>query len=165
MNTDDASAGSIFIARNASGISVPAVAATNMLMIIAAPMITPSAGLPFQIHTTMPATRPQAMPFATPTTASFSSAFRVFAHDSSPRAIPRMMTVSVCIAALPPIPATTGMKTASALHWLMVPSNIATTDAATNAVTRFTCSQGNRFLSDSIGRVNTRSSPVTPTRR
>jgi hypothetical protein len=36
MNTDEASAGSTFIARSASGISVPAVAATNMLMIIAA---------------------------------------------------------------------------------------------------------------------------------
>ena len=41
MKTDEASAGSIFIARSASGMSVPAVAATNMLMIIAAQRIEP----------------------------------------------------------------------------------------------------------------------------
>src|SRR5688572_31554881 len=37
MKIDDASAGSTFAARSPSGTSVPAVAATNMLMIIAAP--------------------------------------------------------------------------------------------------------------------------------
>ena len=55
MNTDEASAGSTFIARSASGISVPAVAATNMLMTIAAQRISPSQTSPFQIQTTTPA--------------------------------------------------------------------------------------------------------------
>ena len=77
--------------------------------------------------------------------ASLSSAFRAFAHDSSPSASPRTITVSVCVAALPPMPATIGMKTASAVTRLIVPSNSATTDAATNAVTRLTPSHGRRL--------------------
>ena len=84
-----------------------------------------------------------------PTVASFSSAFRVLAQVSSPSAMPRTMTVSVCVAALPPMPATTGMNTASALQRAMVPSNSATTEAAMNAVTRLTCSHGSRLRSDS----------------
>src|SRR5439155_12116278 len=48
MKTEEASAGSTFIARSASGIRVPAVAATNMLITIAAQRIAPSHGLPFQ---------------------------------------------------------------------------------------------------------------------
>src|SRR5688572_18729730 len=98
MNTDDARAGSTLAARSPSGMSVPAVAATNMLMIIAAAMITPSHGLPVQSHTTSPATTPQPTPLAIPTAASLNSAFRVFAQVSSPSAMPRTMTVSVCVA-------------------------------------------------------------------
>ena len=52
MNTDDASAGSTLAARNPSGTSVPAAAATNMLMIIAIPSTSPSIGLPRITHTT-----------------------------------------------------------------------------------------------------------------
>ena len=63
--------------------------------------------------------------------------------------MPRTITVSVCVAALPPMPATTGMNTASAGTSLMSPSKSATTDAARNAVTRFTSSHGTRFRSDS----------------
>src|SRR5688572_12987497 len=50
MNTDEASAGSTFAARSPSGTSVPAVAATNMLMIIAAHSTSPSTGLPREIQ-------------------------------------------------------------------------------------------------------------------
>ena len=48
-------------------------------------------------------------------TASFDSALRALAHDNSPSARPRTITVSVCVAALPPMPATIGMNTASAV--------------------------------------------------
>ena len=85
--------------------------------------------------------------------ASLSSVFRALPHDSSPSASPRTITVSVCVAALPPMPATIGMKTASAVTRLIVPSNSATTDAATNAVTRLTPSHGNRLRSASNGGV------------
>ena len=43
-----------------------------------------------------------------------SSAFREFAQVSSPSASPRTMTVSVCVAALPPMPGTIGMNFTSA---------------------------------------------------
>ena len=46
MNTDDASAGSTLAARSPSGTSVPAAAATNMLITIARPSTSPSVGLP-----------------------------------------------------------------------------------------------------------------------
>ena len=48
--------------------------------------------------------------------------------------MPRTMTVRVCVAALPPMPATIGMNTASAVIRSIVPSKSATTDAARNAV-------------------------------
>src|SRR4051812_18838835 len=165
MNTDEASAGSTFMARSASGISVPAVAATNMLMSIAAPRMAPSQTFPFHIQTTMAPTRPQAMPLPMPTPASLSSALRVLAQVNSPSAMPRTITVSVWVAALPPMPATTGMKMASAGTSLMRPSKSATTDAAMNAVRRFTSSHGTRLRSDSPTVENTRSSPATPARR
>ena len=66
-------------------------------------------------------------------------------------------TVSVCVAALPPMPATIGMNTASAVTCSMVPSKSATTDAATNAVTRLIASHGRRFRSDSAAGVAMRS--------
>ena len=84
---------------------------------------------------------------------------------NSPSAIPRTMTVSVCVAALPPIPATMGMNTASAVICEIVPSNNLTTEAAMNAVNRFTISHGSRFLSDSRAGVKTRSSPARPANR
>ena len=59
--------------------------------------------------------------------------------------MPRTMTVSVCVAALPPMPATTGMNTASAVTTLMVFWKRATTDAARNAVARLTISHGSRL--------------------
>ena len=58
----------------------------------------------------MPSTRP----LPRPTSASLSSALRVLPQFSSPSAMPRTITVSVCVPALPPMPATMGMKTASA---------------------------------------------------
>ena len=95
---------------------------------------------------------PQAKPLPRPTAASFSSALREFAQVSSPSAMPRTITVSVCVAALPPMPATTGMNTASTGTILDRPSNSATTDAARKAVTRFTSSHGTRLRSDSTAR-------------
>ena len=58
--------------------------------------------------------------------------------------MPRTITASVCVAALPPMPATTGMNIASATTSTMVSENNPTTDAAKNAVPRFTSSHGRR---------------------
>ena len=116
------------------------------------PRSSPSTGLPLVTQATSAATTPSTTPLPSPIAASLSSALRALAHDSSPSASPRTMTVSVWVAALPPMPATIGMKTASAVAWLIVPSNAATTDAATKAVTRLMPSHGRRLRSASNGR-------------
>ena len=76
------------------------------------------------------------------------------------------MTVSVCVAALPPMPATIGMNTASAVTWLIVPSNSATTDAATNAVDEVHAEPRQPLAAAPRTAASpTRSSPDTPARR
>ena len=71
-------------------------------------------------HDTSAAMMPVARPLPVPTRISFINALRELLHVSSPSAMPRTITASVCVAALPPIPATIGMNTASATHALMV---------------------------------------------
>ena len=66
--------------------------------------------------------------------------------------MPRTITVSVCVAALPPMPATIGMNTARIGSASIVPVNSPTTPAARNAVARLTPSHGRRFRSDSARR-------------
>ena len=48
--------------------------------------------------------------------------------------MPRMISVTVCVPAMPPIDATMGMRAASAATFSMVPSKRLTTAAARNAV-------------------------------
>jgi hypothetical protein len=50
--------------------------------------------------------------------------------------MPRMMSVTVCVPAIPPMLATIGMRAASAATFSMVPSKRLTTAAARNAVIR-----------------------------
>src|SRR4030095_304751 len=69
MKTDEANAGSTLAARSPSGTSVPAVAATNMLMIIAMPRTSPRVGFPRTIQTTPAATVPSTTPLPRPTRA------------------------------------------------------------------------------------------------
>ena len=108
---------------------------------------------------------PMPTPLPRPTSASFTSALRELTKVSSPSAMPRTITVSVCVPALPPMPATTGMNTASAVAWLMVASNSLTTAAARKAVARLTYSHGRRFRSELTGGENTLSSDDTPASR
>ena len=84
-------------------------------MTIAMPSTRPSIGSAFVAQATPAATVPSARPLPRPISASLASAFRALPHDNSPSARPRTITVSVCVAALPPMPATIGMKTASAV--------------------------------------------------
>ena len=83
---------------------------------------------------TRAATNPRRTPLPTPMLASFNRAFRELLQVNSPSPMPRTMTVSVCVAAVAPIPATIGMKIASAVTVAIVGSNIATTAAAANKV-------------------------------
>ena len=116
MNTDEPSAGSTLSAFKPSGTSVPAVAATNRLMSIAMPSTRPSIGSPFVAQATPAATNPErdaiaqadgGLPWPAPCARSTTT--------TRPSARPRTITVSVCVAALPPMPATMGMKIASAV--------------------------------------------------
>ena len=132
--TDEASAGSRFAARSPSGTSVPAAAATNRFRIIANPSSRPSTASPLASHATIAARMPSRSPLPMPMLTSFSSALRALLHVSSPSARPRTITVSVCVAAVAPMPTTIGMKTASAVTLPMVGSKSATTPAAANSV-------------------------------
>src|SRR6266849_4285324 len=69
-------------------------------------------------------------------------------HRQRRQAEEREETASVCVPALPPIPATMGMNTASAAHFAIVPWNQLTTHDARNAVARLIASHGNRRRND-----------------
>ena len=58
------------------------------------------------------------------TASSFVSARHADENSSSPSAMPRTITVIVCVMPLPPMPATIGMNAASATDFSIVPSNI-----------------------------------------
>jgi hypothetical protein len=64
--------------------------------------------------------------------------------------------------AFPPMPATTGMYMARTVHAPIVPSNGRTTDAAKNASTRFTKSQGRRVRKLACHGLVSRSSGPAP---
>ena len=100
-----------------------------------------------------------------PTTVSLPSTRHELLQVSSPMAMPRTITVSVWVAALPPMLATTVMSAASATTSATVAWNSRTTSAATVAVTRFTPSHGSRLRHASHGGVKTCSSAGTPARR
>ena len=69
-------------------------------------------GSPFHTQANAAISRPRRAPFAAPTVSSLKSALRLFFHLSSPRAIPRTITVRVWLPALPPSNGTMGMNTA-----------------------------------------------------
>ena len=144
---------------------MPTRPATNRLMTIARARMMPSRKSPCINHATTAPITPVTMPLPTPTIKFLTSALRELLHVSSPSAMPRMITVRVCVAALPPIPATMGMNTASPIHAPIVSWKMPTTAAARNAVARLTISHGIRLRSDSLAGVNTRSSLDTPASR
>ena len=63
----------------------------------------------------------------------------------SPAASERTVTVSAWVPALPPMPATIGIRAASETSLAMVPSNWVMTNTPISAVNRLTPSQGRRF--------------------
>ena len=65
--------------------------------------------------------------------------------STSPRAMERTVTASVCAPVFPPMPAIIGMNTASTGKTAMSESKNPTTADATNAVHRFTSSHGERW--------------------
>ncbi len=79
-----------------------------------------------------------------PATTSRRSTLSALARVRSRVASARTATVIDCVPALPPMLATIGISTASAVTAAITPSNCAITRDARIAVTRFTASHGNR---------------------
>ena len=79
--------------------------------------------------------------------------------------MPRVITVTAWIPPLPPMPATTGMKTASATTCSSARSNRPTTQAARKQVARFASIQGSRRRTESSAGEKTRSSSERPASR
>ena len=76
--------------------------------------------------------------------------------------MPRMISVTVWVPAMPPIEATMGMSAASAATFSMVPSKRPTTAAARNAVARLMPSHTSRRRVEGITPANTSSSSRRP---
>ena len=100
--------------------------------------------VPYQTMVTAPTMAAQMRPLRPPTAISFHSSQRALTHSTWPSAMPRMMSVTVCVPAMPPMLATMGMSAASAATFSMVPSKRLTTAAARNAVTRLMPSHTSR---------------------
>lgn len=110
-----------------------------------------------------PAVTPTSAPLQRPRIASLVTAAGVPPGLSSPSVMPRSVTASDWQPVLPDWPASTGRNTASSTIFSSVPSKAPTTPAATNAVSRLSCSQGWRNHRLRSHGVASRSSPVTPT--
>ena len=89
-----------------------------------------------QTRATKPTSPPISSPLISATRTSFHSRIPALLAPTWPKARPRTIRVSTCTAALPPIPATTGISTARATISSMVASNWPITMAARNAVIR-----------------------------
>jgi uncharacterized membrane protein len=129
-------AGSFPTRSRASGMRVPKKPAMIRFRTIDTPRTSPSSGLWLNTDA-MTATRiPVMAPFAAPAITSFTMTRPPVASDTWPSASPRTVTAIDWVPAFPPIPATTGMYTASSVNAAMVSSKTPTIPAARNAVPR-----------------------------
>ena len=122
--------------RSNSGTMTPTAAAHSRLISVAAAMMAAIFQVPYQTMVTAPTMTAQMRPLSPPTAISFHSSQRALTHSTWPSAMPRMISVTVWVPAMPPMLATMGMSAASAATFSMVPSKRLTTAAARNAVTR-----------------------------
>ena len=108
---------------------------------------------------------PRLKPFISATRSSFHSSTRTLDAPTWPSARPRTISASTCVPALPPMPATIGISTASATIFSIVPSNWPTTLAARNAVPRLIASQSRRRRNargTGLNRSSSSSRPAAP---
>jgi hypothetical protein len=84
------------------------------------------------------------IPFSSAMEISRRTARQVLLEVSWFVASARTVTASVCVPALPPIPATIGISTARVTSWAITLSKRQITNEATEAVTRFAISQRTR---------------------
>src|SRR6266550_5675349 len=160
---DDDCAGSCPSAFMMSGIDAPASPAMSIAITIALPITKVRPGDWLQMNTPIIVVPAIARPLRIPTPASLTMSRGQCWRRISRRASPRMVTASACIPLLPDCPATTGMSTARAVYFAIVPSNSPTTNAARNAVARLISSHGSRWRTANDTRESARSSLLTPT--
>src|SRR5260221_235119 len=128
--TLDPTAGSRPKRSMASGMKIPASAATTRFRSIASAITPPSATLRERNQAATPSTPPQRTPFKALIPSSFMSRRRALWVLTCPSASARTMSVVVWLPELPPMPATIGMRAASAASFAMEPSKAPTTREA-----------------------------------
>src|SRR5690606_23753423 len=133
-----------------SGTSTPPSAAEQKLIVSAEPITSDSGMSRYQTHTIRPSRVPRVSPFIIATRTSFHSSVRALELPIWPSARPRIISVNTWVPALPPMPATIGISTASATICSIVPSKRPTTLAARNAVHRFTPSHTTRRRAEHV---------------
>src|SRR5260221_5725766 len=135
--TLDPTAGSRPKRSMASGMKIPASAATTRVRSIASAITPPSATLRERNQAATPSTPPQRTPFKALIPSSLMSKRRAASVLTCPSASARTMSVVVWLPELPPMPATIGMRAASSASFAMEPSKAPTTREAIKAVHKF----------------------------
>ncbi len=168
-NTDDATAGSRPIRSSTVGTAAPAKPATTMLPHMARSTTGASRRLwPRKwaaTRATSAANTPRAIPFTTPTTASFPTTSNFRSRGPLTRANRRTVTARAWVPEFPPIPATIGMIAARNQRLSITSLKRKTTEAATDAVTRLSIIQGRRLRTASFQSAASSSSSETPASR
>jgi hypothetical protein len=134
---DDDEAGSCPKDCKIIGMSAPEKPAMAMDNIMEIPITTASPNEEAQKKTIIDVVKATATPLIAPTRISFLATINHWPMPISLNANPLIVTARACEPVFPDWPATTGRNTAKTVILEIVSSNIATTDAARNAVARF----------------------------
>ncbi len=140
----------------------PAIDAATRLITIATKITSATSQVPNQSQVATATAVAQTTPLSAPTASSLKKSQRAFEDCTWPSAMPRMMSVTVCVPAMPPMLATTGIRTASATTFSIVASNRPTTHEASSAVNRLMPSQSARRRALLRTPANTSSSSSRP---
>src|SRR6478736_5563399 len=143
-NTADETAGSMRKRSSVTGTMIPAMPAVRLLITIAEAITAPSRGLWNSSPVPVPIRMASEMPLASAMRNSRQIIRTVFELVSWLVAKARTTTASVWVPALPPMPDTIGMSTASSASLAIAPWNTPTTDDAMIAVPRLITSHDRR---------------------
>ena len=160
--TPPASAGSMDMRFSTTGIKAPASAPTTRLIIMAMAITIPRPALPYQRKAMAATMIENMMPLSMPTASSLRKMAIVLRALTCPVAMPRIISVSVWVPAMPPMLITTGNNTASSTNSSRVGSKAYNTTDANRAVIRFTPNQTQRRRADCITGANISSSSSRP---
>ena len=143
-------AGSILNLSSANGVNIPKRPAILILIIIAKPIRIDKFLSLNQNKIKIAVIKANIIPLKKPTKNSFDIIFLIFEDINSLVAKSLTVTVKVCVAALPPIEATIGIKIANATTFSIFSSKKPITKEAITAVIKFNVNQINLFFVISI---------------